>query len=197
MIDLDLLKNLSSKFSIYDSNEDLRIVTGIINKVDDDDKEKKICSIYAYKIKESKYNFLTLDDESGDLGLVANGIEVFIKEFNESYYDSFIILDKINVLDKFRSKGVGKWAIIKFIHNMTSTSDIVFLNPSPFEIKKPNKNDKDLVKEYDDQVELAQKRLTKFYKGFGFKEIKDTGILYFDCAFKIKMNRKLMGLVNA
>lgn len=161
-----------NKFEIFDceEKEDLTTIYGQICVNDN-----QVGKIIGYIVQDNQNFFDRCDAVSGDLCAIANAVCNKDGSVSKKYlsnnckdFEPIFILDKIEVDNKYRNKGIAS-NILKNLSKMLKYQfdfgSTIFLCASDYENLK-NSN-----------YEKGSKNLVKFYKKLGFKYIKNN-VLY-------------------
>ncbi len=146
----------------------------------DSDDETNIGSIYGYLLYNDTDFWEQCDVESGDCEIIASTIckaDGSVSEellSNENKYSQIFILDKIEINEKFRNKGIGSSVLKKLPEMLQYQFDAghtIFLNVSDYESASCYGFD-------SAQYRKGSERLMTFYKKFGYKTIKNNVMVW-------------------
>lgn len=152
-----------------------------------DESDFKIGYISGIILPGDEDFFDTANFYSADAAYIA---EAVIEDYNreqvkkryklhDGFLGSHIIIETINIDEKYRGQGLGERLIIPAIKFFVDEyfvfdDDVlsVLLHAAPYELKEKG------LTEEDDEFRTAQKKLINFYRRIGFKTVKQSPIMY-------------------
>lgn len=162
-------------------HERLHQVYGELWHWDENYEHKKIVgTIEGYAIHQYYCDFDILDAESQDLCVIAHAIEA-LEKIDDCIYGDFIIIDRLKIEKAHRGLDLGLHMIKSLIeHIFNQGGGRCVLTPAPTERKNYT----------DEQRKQAVKKLEKYYAKMGFKKIKGTESMVFNCEYTPKIKNK-------
>lgn len=193
---VDLFPRIEYKMSSGCSNEPDDIIKEINGKVSiltDDYKQKTAarCRYFFINLEDSSYPAYYILDILGELepfvDLYDNETSFFceklLKKFkHELWHSNILIIDRLEVLPKYRGMGLGKTMIEDAIKLFSNKTDIVALKAFPLQLEaEPNDMStwQKLMKfdRLEQDSKKAIKQLRQFYKSLGFKQFEKSMLM--------------------
>lgn len=183
---------LSSSYT--DDPEDyIKEINGKVSILTDDYKQKTAarCRYFFINLEDSSYPPYYILDILGELepfvDLYDNETSFFceklLKNFkHELWHSNLLIIDRLEILPKYRGRGLGKTMIEDAIKLFSNKADIVALKAFPLQLEVES-NDMStwqrLMKfdRLEQDSKKAIKQLRQFYKSLGFKQFESSMLM--------------------